>query len=185
MAERPPPARARSASPAPLDIENLATATFKCVFPTCGGPCCKNGRPPVEPEEAKRIAEALPRILPHLREAAQAHIAKFGWLTKRIAAGCRTVAVAGGWCVFANGGCMLQQVGQLEGDKWKYKPSVCVRFPLVKTRSGKWFVRQWGYRAEGWDLFCLNPNENATPAAESLADEIAYSAEHEQQRKPG
>src|SRR5256885_2260379 len=85
-----------------LAIDNIATATFKCVFPICGGICCKNGRPPVEPEEQARIEQNLARILPHLREGAQKHIKKFGWLTKRIAARYRTIAVQGGWCVFAN-----------------------------------------------------------------------------------
>ena len=175
----------RRGAPPALEIENIATATFKCVFPVCGGICCKNGRPPVEPEEQRRIDANLKRFLPHLRESAQKHIAKFGWLTKRIAARYRTIAVEGGWCVFANGGCMLQKVGALDGDPWKYKPSVCIRFPLAKTRRGKWFVRQWGYKAEEWDLFCLNPNENPTPAGESLAAEIAYSLERETKRKPG
>ena len=39
----------------PLAVENLDAATFKCVFPVCGGICCKNGRPGIEPDErAKR-----------------------------------------------------------------------------------------------------------------------------------
>ena len=39
--------------PLPVFVENEATARFECVFPTCGGICCKNGRPPVEP--ARRV----------------------------------------------------------------------------------------------------------------------------------
>jgi hypothetical protein len=165
--------------PPTLPIDNIATATFKCVFPVCGGICCKNGRPPVTEAEAETIEKNLWRFLPHLRDSVRKFLEKKSWLTKRIAAGCHTIAVEGGWCVFANGGCTLQKVGMAEGDPWKYKPSVCIQFPLVKTRRGRWFVRQWGYRGEEWDLFCLNPNENPTKASVSLADEIAYSAARE------
>jgi hypothetical protein len=159
----------------PLPIENLASATFECVFPTCGGICCRNGRPPVEPEEAARIDAHLSEVLPFLRPSARAHVERHGWLTRRVKAGLFTVAVEGGWCVFENGGCTLQQAGQLAGDPWKYKPSVCVRFPLEQSaRDGAWYVRQWGHRREAWDLFCLDPAASARPAAESLAAEIAY-----------
>jgi len=168
-----------SGNPPSLAIDNLDTATFKCVFPICGGICCKNGRPIVEPIEQTRIGASLARFLPHLRPSARRHVERFGWLTKRIKAGCRTIAVEGGWCVFANQGCVLQKVGMTEGDKWKYKPSVCIRFPLEKTQRGRWHVRQWNYRGEGWDLFCLNPAENPTPASASLVEEIAFSAARE------
>jgi len=173
-----------SAPPPPsLAIENLATARFKCVFPVCGGICCKNGRPPVEPGEIERIASNLHRFLPYLRAAARKFLEKNSWLTKRIAAGCQTIAVTSGWCVFFNEGCTLQKVGMAEGEPWKYKPAVCIQFPLVKTRRGQWFVRQWGHRGEEWDLFCLNPDENPARASQSLADEIAFSAAREAQRK--
>jgi hypothetical protein len=163
----------------PLAVENLDTATFKCVFPVCGGVCCKNGRPPVEPDEQARIEENLPKLLPHLRPSARAFVEKSGWLTQRIKDGNRTIAVEGGWCVFENGGCTFQKVGMLEGDPWAYKPSACVRFPLEKTKGGSWYVRQWDYRGEVWDLFCLNPRESDLPARESLRDEIIFSAERE------
>jgi hypothetical protein len=179
-------------SPPLLPIENIETATFKCVFPVCGGLCCKNGRPPVERAEAKTIAANLSRFIPHLRPVARKFLEKRSWLTKRkknswltkrIAAGCRTIAVVDGWCVFFNEGCTLQKVGIAEGEPWKYKPSVCIRFPLVKTRRGQWFVRQRGYRGEVWDLFCLNPDESSTKASQSLADEIRYSATREARLK--
>src|SRR5437879_13919223 len=95
----------------PLNVENLATARFKCVFPVCGGICCKNGRPSVEPDEQVRISENLERFLPHLRPSARAHVERHGWLTRRIKDGHRTIAVEGGWCVFENGGCTFQKVG--------------------------------------------------------------------------
>src|SRR6266550_2419407 len=104
------------ADPPPLKIENIDTATFKCVFPVCGGICCKNGRPPVEREEQKNINAHLERFLPHVRESARKHIKKHGWLTRRVKDGKRTVAVEGGWCVFANEGCVLQKVGMAEGE---------------------------------------------------------------------
>jgi hypothetical protein len=162
-----------------LEVENLDTATFKCVFPVCGGICCKNGRPGVEPDERQRIEAGLERFLPHLRPSARAHVEKNGWLTNRTKDGLRTVAVEGGWCVFANEGCTLQKVGMLEGEPWRYKPSACIRFPLDKEKDGTWHVRQWGRRGEAWDLFCLNPDENPTPARESLRDEIEWSARRE------
>ena len=163
----------------PLPVENIATATFKCVFPTCGGICCKNGRPGVEPDEQARIEKHLQKFLPHLRPSARAHVEKHGWLTQRVKDGLRTVAVEGGWCVFENQGCTFQKVGMLEGEPWAYKPSACIRFPLEKTKGGTWYIRQWKYRGEAWDLFCLNPKENPTPAAESLRDEVVFSAERE------
>jgi Fe-S-cluster containining protein len=166
-------------APLPLEVENLETATFKCVFPVCGGICCKNGRPPVEPDEQAKIEKNLARFLPHLRESARAHIEKNGWLTNRVKDGHHTIAVEGGWCVFANEGCTFQKVGMLEGEPWRYKPSACIRFPLEKTKGGTWYIRQHGYRGEGWDLFCLNPEEDPTPASESMRDEIVFSAERE------
>ena len=168
-----------SATRLPLAVENIDTATFKCVFPTCGGICCKNGRPGVEPDEAKKIDRNLARFLPHLRPSAREHIEKRGWLTQRVKDGLHTIAVEGGWCVFANEGCTFQKVGMAEGQPWKYKPSACVRFPLEKTKGGTWYIRQWGYRGEAWDLFCLNPDENPTAARDSLRDEIEHEAARE------
>ena len=51
-----------------IDVENIDKAHFECVFPTCGGICCKNGRPGVEPGERERIATSALRR----REAARA-----------------------------------------------------------------------------------------------------------------
>jgi hypothetical protein len=165
--------------PLALDVENGDTATFKCVFPVCGGICCKQGRPPVEPDEQARIERHLGKMLPHLRPSARAHIEKHGWLTNRVKDGHRTIAVEGGWCVFEHQGCTFQKVGMLEGKPWAYKPSACIRFPLEKTKGGTWYIRQWEYRGEGWDLFCLNPKENPMLAVDGLKDEIAFSAERE------
>jgi hypothetical protein len=179
-------ARPPAPAPAPPPIENLAAATFKCVFPACGGICCRDGRPPVEPDEQARIEGHLPALLPLLRPSARAHVERHGWLTNRVKAGCRTIAVEGGWCVFENGGCTLQRAGASEGEPWRFKPSVCVRFPIEQSaRDGAWYVRQWGHRGEAWDLFCLNPEETTTPAAESLRDEVAFVAEREAKAPAG
>ena len=167
----------------PLQIENVDTATFKCVFPICGGVCCKNGRPPLERDERNNIGAHLDRFLPLLRDGARAHVRKHGWLTRRVKDGKRTVAVQGGWCVFANDGCVLQKVGIAEGKPWKYKPSICVSFPLEKTQGGSWYIRQWNHRGEIWDLFCLNPKEDPTPARISLREEIEFSARRERKRR--
>ncbi|HZU95123.1 MAG TPA: DUF3109 family protein [Planctomycetota bacterium] len=163
----------------PLAVENVDQATYKCVFPVCGGICCKNGRPGVEPDEVARIEKNLARFLPHLRPEARAAVEKNGWLTRRTKQGLRTIAVNDGWCVFENAGCTFQKVGMAEGQPWKYKPSACIRFPLEKAKDGTWYVRQRGYRGEAWDLFCLDPAENPTPARESLAEEIEFTAKRE------
>lgn len=163
-----------SSAAASLAIENLGTARFNCVFPVCGGICCRNGRPTVTMAEQRRIDENLERFLPHLRERARLHAAARGWLTRRTKGGLRTIAVVDGWCIFAHEGCVLQKVGMAEGEAWKYKPAVCVYFPLEQGIDGSWYVRQWGHRDEAWDLFCLNPMETTTPARDSLKREIAF-----------
>ena len=96
---------------------------------------------------------------------------------------CQRLNVQGGWCVFANEGCVLQKVGMAEGKPWKYKPSICVSFPVEKTQGGSWYIRQWNYRGEIWDLFCLNPKEDPTPARISLREEIEFSARRERKRR--
>lgn len=167
-----------SASKKPtLEIANLDKATFQCVFPVCGGICCKNGRPPVTPQEQRRIGANLKRFLPHLRPAAKALAARGAWLTKRRKQGQRMLGVVDGWCVFHNEGCVLHKVGATEGDKFRYKPWHCVAFPISKDTDGTWHVRQHGYRGEAWDLFCLDPKEDPTPARESLKDEVAFVQE--------
>jgi len=96
-------------------VENVTTATFKCVFPVCGGICCKNGRPCLETYQVEKIEANLGKFLPHLRPAARKHVEKNGWLTHRTKDGYRMIGVEGGWCLFANEGCVFQKVGMLEG----------------------------------------------------------------------
>src|SRR5262249_11471486 len=76
------------------------------------------------------------------------------------------------WCVFFHQGCVLHRVGAEEGDKYRYKPAPCALFPLARDERGRWYVRQWGYKGEEWDLFCLNPQASPQSAEESLADEV-------------
>jgi hypothetical protein len=168
----------------PIDIEGLDTARFECVFPTCGGVCCQNGRPPLEKEENERIAQNLDKFLPHLRPEARQRIESKGYVTKRMKEGLPSLAVVKEWCVFHNEGCVLHKVGALEGDKWKYKPWRCVAFPLERSPSGKWHVRQWGVKGEAWDLFCLNPKESPKLASKTLSEEIAFANEREQSSAP-
>ena len=174
----PPTEHAGSSAAQSPAIENLDSAHFKCIFPVCGGICCRDGRPPVTPAEQQRIDENWERFLPHLREAARHHVTERGWLTRRTKGDLRTIAVADGWCIFANKGCVLQKVGMAEGEAWKYKPSICVYFPLDQASDGTWYVRQWGYRDETWGLFCLNPLDSATLARDSLKPEIAFIEAH-------
>ncbi len=164
-----------SPPPTGIEIENAATARFECVFPSCGGICCKNGRPPVEPGEQRRIAANLAKFLPHLRKAARKVIETRGFMTRRLKAGRPMLAVSEGWCVFENQGCVLHKVGALEGDRFKYKPWHCAVFPLERRSKGKWFFRQWKHRGEAWDLFCLDPKESPKKAAATCAGETEFA----------
>ena len=116
----------------PLNIEGIETARFECVYPSCGGICCVNGRPPIEAKERERIDANLEKILPELRPDARERVEKKGYLTKRMKEGLPSLAVVDGWCVFHNDGCVLHKVGAAEGDKWKYKPWRCIAFPLER-----------------------------------------------------
>jgi hypothetical protein len=160
-----------------LVIAGQETARFECVFPTCGGVCCKNGRPPVEAAEAQRIEANLEKVLPHLLPRAREVIETRGFLTQRVKEGLRTLAVVDGWCVFHNEGCVLHKVGASEGDRWKYKPWRCIAFPLERSKGGNWHVRQHGVHGEAWDLFCLDPKESPKPASTTLGAEVAFARE--------
>jgi hypothetical protein len=160
-----------------LPIAGIDDARFECVYPTCGGICCKNGRPPVEDAENERIEANLEKLLPHLLPKSRAVVEERGFRTKRVKEGLRTLAVVDGWCVFHNDGCVLHKVGAEEGDRWKYKPWRCIAFPLERSPSGAWHVRQHGVHGEAWDLFCLDPNESEKKASKTLASEIAFAKE--------
>src|SRR5438067_1465891 len=46
-----------------LPILNLAEARFECTYGHgCDGICCRNGRPPIYPDDASRIDAKLPEI---------------------------------------------------------------------------------------------------------------------------
>jgi Fe-S-cluster containining protein len=160
-----------------LPVLNLSEARFECIFGRgCDGICCQEGEPPVEPEDIRRIEEHLARFLPDLRPGARRQIEEKGILGDVVKDGEPTLAVHDGWCVFFNQGCVLHKVGAAEGDRYRYKPSVCAVFPLEQTPEGEWYVRQHGYKGEQWDLFCLSPTASPVPALESLADEIRVAA---------
>jgi hypothetical protein len=163
-----------------LKVVGLDEARYECVFPTCGGVCCKNGRPGLEPAEVVRIEGKLAKFLPSLTPNARKRVERDGFITRRIKEGRPTLAVVDGWCVFFNEGCVLHKVGAAEGDKAKYKPWHCMTFPLaLDEKTDEWYVRQWGVRDEGWDLFCLNPEESPKPAADTLRDEIDFAERFE------
>jgi Fe-S-cluster containining protein len=162
-----------------LPIVNADTATFECIFGRgCDGICCQNGRPSVDADEQKRIQKTLKKVTPHLRPEARALIERDGFVSARTKLGQPMLRVVGGWCVFFNARCVLHKVGAEDGDPYQYKPSQCALFPLEKGDAG-WYVRQWGYEGEVWDLFCLNPKQSKKPAVESLAEEIALAATFE------
>jgi hypothetical protein len=159
-----------------LPVVNLPEARFECVFGRgCDGLCCQNGRPPVRPEESARLDAHLARFLPELRPEARRVVERDGYLSRRRKDSMPMLRVVGGWCVFFNRGCVLHKAGAAEGDKYRYKPLRCSLFPLDQDEQGRWHVRQHGSRGEDWDLFCLDPSASATPAAESLAEEIALA----------
>jgi Fe-S-cluster containining protein len=157
-------------------VVNAESATFDCVFGRgCDGKCCKNGRPSVSPAEAAVIEGVLDRALPHLRPDARKLVEAEGFLSNRTKLGQPMVRVSGGWCVFFNEGCVLHKIGAEDGEAYQYKPTQCALFPLEKGDGG-WYVRQWGYDGEQWDLFCLNPTQSNRPAVETLAGELVLAA---------
>jgi Fe-S-cluster containining protein len=160
-----------------LTVLNLESARFECTFGRgCDGVCCRNGRPPVYDEEARRIDAQLERIMPLLRPAARAAVNKRGYLSRRRKAGQPMARVVAGWCVFFNEGCTLHRLGAAEGVGFRYKPAVCAMFPLAKDQRDRWYVRQKGYKGEIWNLVCLDPARSEVPAAASLQEEIALVA---------
>lgn len=164
-----------------LPIVNAETATFDCIFGRgCDGICCQNGRPSVDADEQARVQKHLKKFLPHLRPDARKLVEAEGFVSKRTKLGMPMLRVSGGWCVFFNGGCVMHKVGAEDGDAYQYKPSQCALFPLERNDDGSWYVRQWGYNGEVWDLFCLNPKQTDRPAVEALADEIQLAAQFEE-----
>jgi len=158
-------------------ILNLPEARFECTFGRgCDGVCCREGRPPVYPEERELIAANLTSLLPDLRSEARALVEREGFVSKRRKEGHPMLRVVRGWCVFFHQGCVLHRHGEREGDPFKYKPAACALFPITRDPSdGAWYVRQKGYRKEAWDLPCLEPGELAPPASASLQAEIALA----------
>lgn len=162
-----------------LPVINLSEAKYECIYGRgCDGVCCQNGRPGVYPDEAERITGALPRLLPELRPAARKLVEKHGFLSNRTRHGLPMLRVVEGWCVFFHQGCVLHKAGAAEGDKYRYKPAPCALFPLARRDNGDWYVRQWGFEREEWDLFCLDPNASPVPASGSLRDEVALAARY-------
>ena len=155
-------------------IANLEEATFDCTFGRgCEGICCRNGRPPIYPEEAARIDAVLPALLPELRPVAREVVERCGYVSARRKAGQPAARVVAGWCVFFNRGCTLHALGAREGDRFRYKPAVCAFFPLANDGRDRWYVRQSGFKGEIWELPCLDPAASEVPAAASLVEEIA------------
>ena len=167
-----------------LPVLNLAEARYECTFGRgCDGVCCREGKPPVYPEEVARIDANLEKILPRMRDRARAVVRRKGYLTRRLRIGLPTLRNADGWCVFFNEGCVLHKIGAEEGDKFRYKPSICALYPIQTDDTGNWYVRQKGYKRERWDLFCLDPQNSEKPAAESLREELALAQRFEDEKQ--
>jgi hypothetical protein len=168
-----------------LPIINLDEARFECTFGKgCEGVCCREGRPPVYPEEIESITANLDKFLPLMRPEARAAVERSGYLVpRRRQLGQRVMRVVDRWCVFFNQGCVLHKVGAEEGDKFRYKPSLCSLFPIHQDDDDRWYIRQKGYKRERWHLFCLDPRDCAVPAAESLREEIALAQRFDDEQK--
>lgn len=161
-------------------VSNAAEATFDCIFGRgCEGICCQNGRPSVAPDERRTIERVVARVLPLLRPEARKLVEKGGFLSNRTKLGQPMLRVVEGWCVFYNQGCTLHKLGIADGDAYQYKPVQCALFPLERGEDGVWYVRQWGYQGEKWNLFCLNPKESDKLAIETLDGELALAAKFE------
>lgn len=159
-----------------LPILNLREATFDCTYGRgCDGVCCREGRPPVDADDIRRIEGDLHAFLPLLRPEARARVERAGYLTRRHRHGRPVLRVAAGWCVFFNQGCVLHKVGAVHGNPFRYKPALCALFPIQADEHDRWYVRQKGFKGEKWDLVCLDPGTSARPAADSLQAEIALA----------
>jgi hypothetical protein len=157
-----------------LPVLNAETATFECIFGRgCEGLCCQNGRPCTYDDERQRIQDNLDKFLPEMRPEAAQLAREEGFLSNRVKMGGKMLRVIGGWCIFFNKGCVLHKVGAQEGDAFKYKPYVCAVFPLnPHPTQSAYYVRQWGYEGEEWDVFCLNPKATRKKAVDTLQSEI-------------
>jgi Protein of unknown function (DUF3109) len=166
-----------AAGPVPLPVVNLAEARFECTYGRgCEGACCRDGRPPVYPDEVDILSANLGRFLPRMRPAARRVAERDGFLVpRRRRVGQPMLRVVDGWCIFFHDGCVLHRAGHEEGDTYRYKPAVCALFPIQRDPHGSWFVRQKGFKGEDWDLPCLDPAGTTVPAAGSLLDELALA----------
>jgi hypothetical protein len=167
-----------------LPVINLTEAKYECIFGRgCDGICCRNGRPPVYPEEAERIDANLDKFKAEMRPEAVTALEEEGYLTRRQKQGLPLLRVVDGWCIFFNQGCVLHKVGAAEGDKYRYKPAPCALFPLARDEKDRWYIRQKGIKGEKWDLFCLDPNTSPVPAAESLREELELAARYTEEEE--
>lgn len=162
-----------------LTVLNAETARFECVFPTCGGACCKGSRPPATPAEVAHLEALLPRVLERLRPSARRTIEKRGFVTRRKKSGNATVAIDGGECVFFHEGCTLHVLAVEEGlDRFAHKPWACTIFPLERHDAQTWHVRQHGEHGEAWtELPCLAPTASEKLGMRTLGPELTFAAE--------
>ena len=158
-----------------LPVYNAESSRFECVWPGCGGACCRESRPPVSAGEEAIIRAQIPRVLDRVRPAARKVLEGGTWVSKRKKGGRPMLAIAERYCVFYNEGCVLHALGAAEGDKNQYKPGTCITFPLDRDDHERWFVRQHGLNGEEWtELACLDPAASPRTGAESLTEEIAF-----------
>ncbi len=56
-------------------------------------------------------------------------------------------------------------------------------FPLARDENDQWYVRQWGYKEEDWNLFCLHPEARTPAAGTTLQEEIELARMYTEQEQ--
>ena len=157
------------------DIVNIDRATFECTFGRgCEGVCCRNGRPPVNREQSKRIDANIEKFLPVMRVEARAVVEKEGYLSRRGTPEEPLVRVVAGWCVFFNKGCVLHAVGANEATR--------TATSLPPAHYSLWFATGAAAGTSGSTVIIGNSGicsvsirRGPMPSRLSLQDEIALA----------
>lgn len=116
---------------------DLVERYFHCDLDDCLGECCIEGDAgaPLLPEEAERLRELLPRILPYLNPKARKVVEEQGVSYIDEEGDLVTQLVDGANCVFttfgANGVCLCAlEKARREGETDFFKPISCALYPV-------------------------------------------------------
>ncbi|MDE6271431.1 MAG: DUF3109 family protein [Muribaculaceae bacterium] len=116
---------------------DLVERFFHCNLDDCLGECCIEGDAgaPLLPEEAERLTQLLPRILPYLSEKAQKVAEEEGVSYIDCDGDLVTQLVDGANCIFTtfapDGKCLCAlEKARREGEKDFFKPISCALYPV-------------------------------------------------------